>query len=413
MDAINIGKPPSTKPGLDYLDSSSPSALTLITLPDSILNRIYAHLLDTELVNLGLPNISYTTPNSSTTSDQDDLLFFTSSRSPFPVCTSLFYVCKSLCKSALQYFYSRNLFIRLRVRASSKDIAESIMLESGILFSKANPQSVERCTQHVMDLELTVDLGSAVMDKTQTLPKRAEVLSPALYLPRLITYIADLQHRDRATALAHHKPEVWINIRVRNIYSHCISTLQADILEPFRFLERISGVALSADNHILLPGYAEGLRSSMLDPEGFSVESLLDSVSDLAARGAAVLKTQEEGRKADLAVEYAHTGVMILTSAYLMRGEKILTLPESIVKEVQRLRWKCEVLAARTLYAVHEQAVENETEYNWLFSARVTEKGKKTMARDLLQAERRATSAVYLRTTFYNPSSSAPSSAAL
>lgn len=422
MDAINIGKPPSTKPGLDYLDSSSPSASTLITLPDSILNRIYAHLLDTELVNLGLPNISYTTPNSSATSDQDDLLFFTASRSPFSVCTSLFYVCISLRKSALQYFYSRNLFIRLRVRASSKGIAESILLDSGMLFSTAKPQSKERCKQHVMDLELTVDPVSAATaeslhtddtHKMKAMQKRAEVLFPALYLPRLITYIADLQYRDHSTPLAHHKTEICTDIRLQHIYSHRISTLQTDVLEPFRFLEGISGVSLSAEKGILLPEYGEGLKCSMLASEGFSVESLLDCVSDLAARGTAILKTQEEGRKADLAVEYAHTGVMILTSAYLMRGENILTLPESIIKEVQRLRWKCEVLAARALYAVHQQAVENETEDNWLFSARVTEKGKKTMARDLLQAERRATSAVYLSTTSYNPSSSPPSSAAL
>jgi hypothetical protein len=78
-------------------------SLGLADLPASVRNNIYKYTLDTELVNVGESNVSYTH------SIKDGVLQFKASRLPFLVQTSLFYVNKQISKEALHYFYSKNL----------------------------------------------------------------------------------------------------------------------------------------------------------------------------------------------------------------------------------------------------------------------------------------------------------------
>jgi len=88
MKAASLAETPRKRP------------LGLTDLPASVRNNIYKHCLDTELVNHGAPNVSYT----HTISKDEGILTFSASRNPFPVNTALFLVNKEISKDSLSYF---------------------------------------------------------------------------------------------------------------------------------------------------------------------------------------------------------------------------------------------------------------------------------------------------------------------
>ena len=147
----SVETPPSTKP-------SSPRPVTLqsrrkanlTSLPPSIRNIIYKYALDTELVNTGLSNVSYTHSLDNTTGS----LTFKASRPPFPLETSLFYVSKLISAEALRFFYSSNLFVRLSLFTSDARHAKTMLVDSGLLFAAPPASTVEASTQHALDIKL-------------------------------------------------------------------------------------------------------------------------------------------------------------------------------------------------------------------------------------------------------------------
>ena len=118
--------------------------LRLTDLPASVRNNIYKYTLDTELVNVGEANVSYTH------SIKDGLLQFKASRSPFLVQTSLFYVNKQISREALHYYYSKNLFVRFEIYSADARHAKTMLEESGLLFSTASPDLLEKSKQHAL-----------------------------------------------------------------------------------------------------------------------------------------------------------------------------------------------------------------------------------------------------------------------
>ena len=175
--------------------------LGLTDLPPSVRNNIYKHCLDAELVNLGKPNVSYT----HTISKEDGILSFSASRSPFPVNTALFTINKEISKDALSYFYEKNLWVRLDVYTSDARHAKTLLEDSGLLFSTSKGELVEKATRHALEVVLVEKNSSQ---------KRASVMFPAQYLPRLINF---LDQASRATKTWAQGRSLFLN--VVNTYS--------------------------------------------------------------------------------------------------------------------------------------------------------------------------------------------------
>ncbi|KAI8935035.1 hypothetical protein NX059_008699 [Plenodomus lindquistii] len=342
-------------------------SLALTDLPPSVRNTIYKYALDTELANVGLPNVSYKhnlLPSG--------MLAFKSSRPPYPVNTSLFYLNKEISRDALAYFYSKNLFVRLEVYTADARHAKTMLEDSGLLFYTAEPEIMEKSTQHAMEL--------ALVEKNSSM-KRAMVMFPAQYLPRLINFLDQASRASTSWAPSH-----TLFINVVNTYTYPISKLQGDLLELFRLLTNLGGATVDPKN--LLPRYAEGLSSCMTSP-AFSAQDWLTSISDLADAADAAREDSND----TLAIEYSQAVIIALTYGYLTHAEALHSQEgDTFHKAIQRLRWRTELGVGISLSLQHRSTT---TSRDWLNTSPPTT-AIKAAAGDLLQAEKSISSALSL-----------------
>jgi hypothetical protein len=353
--------------------SSKKPPLGLTDLPPSVRNNIYKYALDTELVNVGAPNVSYTQTL------KDSILNFKASRPPFPVNTALFYVNKEISRDALHYFYRKNLFVRLDVYTADSRHAKSMLEESGLLFSTAAPALLERSTQHALELVLVEKNSSQ---------RRACVMFPAQYLPRLINFLDQASRASKTWAPGH---TVFMN--VVNTYGLEKARLQGDLLELFRLLSNFGGVTVDSAN--LLPRYAEKLQACMTAPS-FSADGYLASVRELADLADERREKEEHG----LANEYAQATIIVLTYGYLTHAETLHSQEEAFNKSIQRLRWRTELGLGISLSIPHRPVTSQK---GWLHSS-PTERTR-IAARDLLLAETSVSKALSLVTDSPSPAS--------
>lgn len=259
----------ASKLNATHLSASSPVPSTskgtrplgLTDLPASVRNKIYAHVLDTELVNAGQANVSYTHTL------KDSTLHFAASRTPFPIQAALFYVNKVISEESRSFFYSKNLFVKLEIYSADARHAKTMLEESGVLFSVGRPEAVEQCRAHAMGLTI-VEKGSAV--------KRASVMFPAQYLPRLINFMEQASNASGTWARGQA-----LFLSVVNMYGLERSRVQGDLLELFRLLTNIGAVEVEGQD--LLEGYAEGLQRSMVAAT-FDADAWLAGVVEMADR---------------------------------------------------------------------------------------------------------------------------------
>lgn len=372
MDATTDSLEAKLKAATLDQSTSRKRPLGLTDLPPSIRNNIYKYTLDTELVNVGKPNVSYTH------SIQDGVLQFKASRSPFPINTSLFYVNKQISNEALRYFYSKNLFVRFEIYSSDARHAKTMLEDSGLLFSTANPTLLEESKRHALEVVLVEKNSSQ---------KRGAVMFPAQYLPRLINF---LDQASRAT-------EIWapahaLFLNVVNSYDFPVSRLQGDLLELFRLLANLGGATVDSKN--LLPRYGEGLQRDMTSPK-FTAENWMKTLTELAE----LADEARENEKYALANEYGQAVVIALTYGYLTHGEELHSQEEDFAKGVQRLRWRTELGIGIALSLQHRSLTSSK---DWLEN---TAPETKLAARDLLLAETAVSKALSLATDSPSPAS--------
>jgi hypothetical protein len=348
--------------------------LGLVDLPVAVRNNIYKYALDTELVNVGGTNVSYTH------SIKDGVLQFKASRSPFLVQTPLFYVNKQISREARHYFYSKNLFVKFEIYSSDARHAKTMLEDSGLLFSIASPDLLENSKQHALELVLVEKNSSQ---------KRASVMFPAQYLPRLINFLHQASQTTKSWASVH---SIFINLM--NTYDLPVSRLQGDLLELFRMLSNFGGATV--DSKHLLPRYAEGLQANMTAPS-FTADNWLQTVAELVDF-ADSSREKEDYRTAN---EYSQTVVIALTYGYITQPEALHSQPEEFHKAVQRLRWRTELGIGITLSLLHQDSTS--VKKDWLFDA--PSKESITAARDLLLAEAAHSRALSLSTDSPSPTS--------
>jgi hypothetical protein len=375
MDATVKGL--ETKLQAAQLNDQAPKkrSLGLADLPASVRNNIYKYTLDTELVNVGESNVSYTH------SIKDGVLHFRASRLPFLVQTSLFYVNKQISKEALHYFYSKNLFVRFEIYSPDARHAKTMLEESGLLFSTAPPNLLENSKQHALELVL--------LEKNST-QKRAAVMFPAQYLPRLINFLEQASRSTKSWAPSH---SIFINMM--HNYDFPASRLQGDLLELFRLLSNLGGATV--DSHNLLPRYAEGLQADMT-ASTFTPDNWLQTITDLAD----LSDSARDKEDYVLANEYSQTVIIALTYGYLTHAEALHSAPESFSTAIQRLRWRTELGLGISLSLLHRPFISTNKE--WLTTVPVT-KQIQTTARDLLLAEAACSRALSLSTDAPSPAS--------
>ncbi|KAF1944260.1 hypothetical protein EJ02DRAFT_341573 [Clathrospora elynae] len=360
------------------LDQPTPRKrpLGLADLPPTVRNDIYKYALDTELVNVGKPNVSY----SHTI--KDGVLQFKASRPPFPVNTSLFYVNKEISRDALQYFYSKNLFVRLEIYSPDARHAKTMLEDSGLLFSTATPELLARSKQHALEI---------VFVEKNSSQNRAAVMFPAQYLPRLINF---LDQASRATATWAPMHTLFLN--VVNTYDFPIFRLQGDLLELFRLLSNLGGVTVDSTN--LLPRYAQGLQSNMTAPS-FTADNFLASVTELADLADEAREKENYG----LATEYAQATIIALTYGYLTHAETLHSQPETFAKSIQRLRWRTELGLGISLSIPHRSLTSSK---HWLHTTTSSPSPEtRKAAQDLLLAESSISKALSLATDSPSPAS--------
>lgn len=372
LKETNISTTSSTAPS----SSTKPNPPSFTSLPTSIRNKIYAHVLDTELVNIGQPNVSYTHTL------KDNVLNFKASRPPFPVDNALFYTNKEISKEAIRYFYEKNLFVRLEIYTSDARHAKTMLEDSGVLFSVADPWKVEKSTQHAMDITI-VEKSSA--------QKRACVMFPAQYLPRLINFLDQASRTTSSWA-----PTQALFLTILNAYDFPLARLQGDLLELFRLLTNFGAVTIDSGN--LLPGYAEGLQQNMT-AASFTASTYLEAISGITDRAEEAM-VQE---KWDIANQHAQSGIIALTYAYLTRAETLHSQPEEFAQTIQRLRWRCELTVGKALFHLYEHLTASNKD--WISDTRIPRSERAKIAEDLLAAETAASRALSLSTDSPNPSS--------
>ncbi|KAF2016989.1 hypothetical protein BU24DRAFT_387891 [Aaosphaeria arxii CBS 175.79] len=365
------------------LSTASPtpkrSPLTLTSLPTSIRNRIYSHLLDTELVNLSQPNVSYTHTLTSS------LLTFTPSRPPFPTTTSLFTLNRHLSRETLHYFYSTNLFIRLELYTADARHAKTMLTDSGILFVPSCPPT--SATRHALDLTLVEKNSSQ---------KRAEVMFPAQYLPRLINFWDQAKKATKSWASNHS-----LFVKVLNTYGFGLARFQGDVLELLRLVNGFGAVTIEeGEAGRLLPGYKEGLHESLTVGE-VTAEGVKGVVEGAVERAEEALGRGEH----ELSAQLAQSGVVTLTYAYLTRPETLHMQADVFHKAIQRLRWRCELITAKALFGQHEEVTSSKGDWVSSTSAAVDVSKRQEVARDMLAAETAASRALSLATDSPSPNS--------
>jgi len=356
--------------------NATPYSPTLANLPLSIQSRILTHLLDTELVNVAQQNVAY----SHTL--KDGTLNFKASRPPFPVHNALFYVSKDISKQARHFFYSKNLFVKLAIYSQDARHAKSMLEDSGLLFSVATPTTVERCTAHAMDMAVT-EKGSKV--------KRAVVMFPAQYLPRLINFMQQASEASKAWAPAHE-----LNMTILNTYDLEISRLQGDLLELFRLLNNLGSVSIQGTN--LLKDYAESLQSSMI-AASFDPDVWLTGLRNMVPPA----RTESHSDAANNAAQYAQSAIIALTYGYLTRAETLHSQPPEFSQSVQRLRWSAELALATALHSKHAETITSPSYFS--AASADSSQARKQAATDLLAAESAASHALSLATDSPSPTS--------
>ena len=372
-------KPPS--PGPDAAETKKKPGLT--SLPPSIRNTIYKYALDTELVNTGLPNVSYTHSLDSVTG----LLKFKASRSPFPVGTDLFYVNELISEEALNFFYSSNLFVRLSIFTPDARHAKTMLVDSGILFAASSPLRLECSMRHALDISLV---------EKESEKKRAVVMFPAQYLPRLINFLREAGAVTKSWGSTRR-----LHLSVLNSYSFPTSRLQGDLLEPFRVLKGFSSVTI--DTQHTLPHYTVGLSANMTS-KTFNTEHWLDTITELADLSDAARVTTENGvADYNLSVEYAQAVMVALTYGFLTSAEAIHgpSHAEDTFKSIQHLRWRVELGLGIALSLQHRAL---DTHKDWLSDTTLAVQTRKRAARDLLLAEKSISKALSLATDSPSPS---------
>lgn len=360
-----------------HLNPSTPrkGRLGLTDLPPSVRNRIYAHVLDTELVNVGKPNVSYTH------SIKDGVLQFKASRPPFPVETALFYVNKEISKEALVYFYSKNLFVKFEVYSGDARHAKTMLEDSGLLFSVAEPEKVDNCKRHALDL--------TILEKNSA-QKRAVVMYPAQYLPRLINFMDQASRASGTWAPTHA-----LFMTVLNTYDLEIARLQGDVLELFRLLTNVGAVTIDKTN--LLPGYAEGLQTSMTAAT-FDPDAWLSNLSETIDRAVSFREKKDYATSTQL----SQSAIISMTYAFLTRAETLHSQPEAFQKSIQRLRWRTELGLGTTVYTKHASLTADST---WLTNSSTSPAIRQTAAKDLLAAETATSQALSIATDSPEPRS--------
>lgn len=360
-------------------NGSQPLQQTFEHLPRAVRNQIYAYVLDTELLNHGHPHVAYSH------SLQSGILHFSASRPPFPeLCTALFYVNKAISNESRSYFYKKNLFVRLTLHTNDARHAKSMIEDSGLLFSVATPELIERSEQHAMDLFITEK------DSTQ---KRAVIILPAQYLPRLVNFLDQASRAAKNWAPAHK-----LRIAVRNTYGFPIARLQGDLLELFRLLTSLSGVDIIGDAP--LPAYVAGLKNDMMAP-GFTASGFLKNVAVLVEEADKAYEKGTFRNSADL----AQSCTIALTYAFLTRPEALHSEPESFTRDIQRLRWRCELLVAKALFALHWRHTDNGGKWLSSPSSNQSVAHLQKIATDMLAAETAASQALSLATDSPSPTS--------
>ena len=352
----------------------TPPESNLSSLPVSVRNKIYAHILDTELINASLEPVSYTPLPSS----DSQTLAFRPSRTPFPVQTSLFYTNHHISLEAQNYFYATNLFVRLTLYTADISAAEALVLNSGVLFAASTPDVAAACTQHVLDVSLTE--GDCTV-------RTAAVLFPAQYLPRLVNYMREKTAADQ-TWPTHHS----LAIALQNTYTFPPSRLQGDVLEPFRALHSFHHATI-APTHVLA-GYATGLASALMQPAP-SADTWLSSLTHLSTLSDAARAAEDY----TTAAEYSHATTIALTYGFLTR-----TLPTSaaFARSAQRLRWHTELSLGISLTLAHRAL---DTHASWLHDAALPLSVRAPAACALLVAETALSRALSLATDAPSPAS--------
>ncbi|XPS95096.1 hypothetical protein M3J09_004389 [Ascochyta lentis] len=379
----SVETPVSTKPSSPRLDAARPKKeIGLTFLPPSIRNTIYKYALDTELVNTGLPNVSYTHSLDNATG----LLKFKTSRSPFPVETGLFYVNKLISEEALHFFYSSNLFVRFSIATSDARHAKTMLVDSGILFAPSSHSALDASTRHALDISLI---------EQESTKKRASVMFPAQYLPRLVNFLREAGQVTKSWGATRA-----LHLSIVNAYDFPVSRLQGDLLEGFRVLKNLSSVKISP--HHTLPHYGTGLSAS-ITTKSFDTQQWLSTVTELADLSDAARVTTENGA-ADyaLSVEYAQSVIIALTYGFLTSAEQIHgpEHAEETFKAIQQLRWRVELGLGIALSLMHR---ELDTHKDWLRDTSLPAEKRRQAAKDLLLAESSISKALSLATDSPSP----------
>ncbi|KAF2639131.1 hypothetical protein P280DRAFT_54169 [Massarina eburnea CBS 473.64] len=348
--------------------------ISFTSLPSSLRNKIYAYVLDTELVNVGAPNVSYTH------SIKDSVLHFKASRPPFPVETALFYVSKQVSKEALQFFYERGLWVKFTVYSPDARHTKTMLEDSGVLFSVAENEKVEECNSHAMDIVL-VEKSSAV--------KRATVMFPAQYLPRLVNFMEQASRASGSWAASHA-----LYLTLRNTYEKEVASVQGDLLEGWRLLTGMGKVGVDKDN--TLEGYAEGLEDSML-AAGFDAEKWLETVRGMVTKA----EDAKHAKDYETAAQHCKAAIISMTYGYLTRAESLHSQPEAFHKSIQRLRYTTELTLGTSLLAPHTDLLTT-TPLSWLSTLTLS---RAQTATRLLAAEIALSRALSISTDSPSPAS--------
>jgi hypothetical protein len=350
---------------------STKRPLGLTDLPPSVRNKIYAHVLDTELVNLGQDNVSYTH------TIKDGLLHFSASRPPFSVATALFRVDRLIGAESQTWFYKKNLFVVFQVYTQDARHAKTMLQDSGVLFATPTPAQLEQCKTHAMEITLVEKNSSR---------KRVAVVFPAQYLPRLINFMHQAARASKSWA-----PDHALFLSVKNSYELDIARLQGDLLEPFRMLDNMGAVTVAPE--MLLDGYAEGLQSSMTAPQ-FDPDTWLACVGGMVDRGTSALRIEDF----KMAGQHCRAAIIAMTYAYLTRAESMHMRPDAFHKGVQRRRYEAEITLGTALRRAH---ADTTTSPSWLTSPPSTSSAG--AAADLLAAEAATSHALSLATDSPSP----------
>jgi hypothetical protein len=222
--------------------------------------------------------------------------------------------------------------VKFEIYSSDARHAKTMLEDSGLLFSTAPPDLLERSNQHALNLTLV---------EKNSIHNRATVMFPAQYLPRLINFLAQASLTTKSWAPSHS-----LSLTVLNTYTFPLSRLQGDLLEPFRLLSNLGGAAIDATH--LLPGYAQGLQSSMTAPS-FSPDAWLTTIMALAD----LSDSAREKEEYEKATEYNHAAIIALTHAYLTHPESLHAQPDPFTRSIQRLRWRTELALGIGLSLLH------------------------------------------------------------